>query len=77
MHRSFGAGPAGCVKDAELSASTIELATAKSGLVITQLTVEKLKAQIAKLRREKFGASSATSAQPRLLLLTTPSQARS
>jgi transposase len=35
-----------------------ELAAARNGLVITQLTIEKLKAQIAKLKREKFGASS-------------------
>ena len=45
-------------KDAALSERTAELAAAKNGLVITQLTIEKLKAQIAKLRREKFGASS-------------------
>src|SRR5579883_2675274 len=45
-------------KDAELSAVAVELAAAKNGLVITQLTIEKLKAQIAKFRREKFGASS-------------------
>jgi transposase len=45
-------------KDAELSAAAAELAAAKNGLVITQLTIEKLKAQIAKFRREKFGASS-------------------
>ena len=52
-------------KDAELAARTSELSTAvleltaaKNGLVITQLTIEKLKAQIAKFRREKFGASS-------------------
>ena len=43
---------------AELTARTAELAAAKNGLVVTQLTIEKLKAQIAKLRREKFGASS-------------------
>ena len=35
-----------------------ELAAARNGLVVTQLTIEKLKAQIAKLKREKFGASS-------------------
>jgi len=35
-----------------------ELAAARNGLIITQLTIEKLKAQIAKLKREKFGASS-------------------
>jgi transposase len=45
-------------KDAELSAAAVELAAAKNGLVITQLTIEKLKAQIAKFRRERFGASS-------------------
>ena len=41
-----------------LVAKDAELTAAKNGLVITQLTIEKLKAQIAKLRREKFGASS-------------------
>ena len=45
-------------KDAELTARTAELAAAKNGLLVTQLTIEKLKAQIAKLRRSKFGASS-------------------
>ena len=39
-------------------AKDTELAAARNGLVVTQLTIEKLKAQIAKLRREKFGASS-------------------
>ena len=43
---------------AELTVRTAELAAAKNGLVVTQLTIEKLKAQIAKLKREKFGASS-------------------
>ena len=41
-----------------LIAQAAELAAAKNGLVITQLTIEKLKAQIAKLKREKFGSSS-------------------
>jgi len=41
-----------------LLAKDAELAAAKNGLVVTQLTIEKLKAQIAKFRREKFGASS-------------------
>ena len=45
-------------KDAELSAAAAELAAARNGLLVTQLTIEKLKAQIAKFRREKFGASS-------------------
>lgn len=45
-------------KDAALSTASAELAAAKNGLVITQLTIEKLKAKIAKFRREKFGASS-------------------
>ncbi|MGE0767100.1 MAG: IS66 family transposase [Hyphomicrobiaceae bacterium] len=45
-------------KDAELLATTAKLAAAKNGLVVTQLTIEKLKAQIARLKREKFGASS-------------------
>lgn len=44
--------------DAELLARSSELAAAKNGLIVTQLTIEKLKAQLAKLRREKFGASS-------------------
>jgi transposase len=35
-----------------------ELTSAKNGLLVTQLTIEKLRAQLAKLRREKFGASS-------------------
>jgi transposase len=35
-----------------------ELTSAKNGLLVTQLTIEKLKAQLAKLRREKFGSSS-------------------
>ena len=38
--------------------TTSELAAAKNGLIVNQLTIEKLKAQIAKLRRSKFGASS-------------------
>ena len=41
-----------------LLVTTAELAAAKNGLVVTQLTIEKLKAQLAKLRREKFGSSS-------------------
>jgi transposase len=45
-------------KDAELVAKIAELEAAKNGLLVTQLTIEKLKAQIAKFRREKFGASS-------------------
>ena len=45
-------------KTTELEAVQAELAAAKNGLVVTQLTIEKLKAQIAKFRREKFGASS-------------------
>jgi transposase len=53
---ALGAEPA--AKDVELSAATAELAAAKNGLLVTQLTIETLKAQIAKLRREKFGASS-------------------
>src|SRR5437764_3390719 len=43
---------------AELKARDAELTAAKNGLLVTQLTIEKLKAQIAKFRREKFGASS-------------------
>ena len=41
-----------------LLAKDAELTAAKNGLIVTQLTIEKLKAQLAKLRREKFGASS-------------------
>ena len=43
---------------AQLTARTAELAAAKNGLIVTQLTIEKLKAQLAKLRREKFGSGS-------------------
>ena len=46
------------IRVAELNAKTAELEAAKNGLLVTQLTIEKLKAQIAKLKREKFGASS-------------------
>ncbi len=45
-------------KATELDAKDAELAAAKNGLMLTQLTIEKLKAQLAKLRREKFGATS-------------------
>ncbi len=45
-------------QNAELIAKVAELAAAKNGLVVTQLTIEKLKAQIAKFKREKFGSSS-------------------
>ena len=45
-------------KDAELVAQIGELEAAKNGLLVTQLTIETLKAQLAKLRRERFGASS-------------------
>ena len=45
-------------KSAELAATCAELIAAKNGLLVTQLTIEQLKARIAKLRREKFGASS-------------------
>ena len=41
----------------ELAAAQAELAAAKNGFLVTQLMIEKLKAQIAKLRCEKFGAS--------------------
>jgi transposase len=41
-----------------LIAKDAELEAARNGLVVTQLTIEKLKAQLARLRREKFGASS-------------------
>ena len=52
MHAALAA------KDAELVAKIGELEAAKNGLLVTQLTIEKLKAQLAKLRRERFGASS-------------------
>ncbi len=42
----------------ELALRTSERDAAKNGLIVVQLTIEKLKAQIAKLKREKFGASS-------------------
>src|SRR5262245_37686208 len=45
-------------KDALLATRTAELAAAKTGLIAKTLEAEKLKAQLAKLRREKFGASS-------------------
>jgi hypothetical protein len=45
-------------KSAELAATCAELIAAKNGLVVTQLTIENLKAQLAKLRRSKFGARS-------------------
>jgi transposase len=41
-----------------LAARTAELAAAKTGLIAKTLEAEKLKAQLARLRREKFGASS-------------------
>ena len=41
-----------------LVARDAELTAAKNGLLVTQLTIEKLKAQVARFRREKFGASS-------------------
>ena len=41
-----------------LTARATELAAAKNGLIEKTLEAEKLKAQLAKLRREKFGASS-------------------
>jgi transposase len=41
-----------------LAARTAELAAAKNGLIEKTLEAEKLKAQLARLRREKFGASS-------------------
>jgi transposase len=41
-----------------LAARTAELAAAKTGLIEKTLEAEKLKAQLARLRREKFGARS-------------------
>jgi transposase len=43
---------------AQLTIKDAELAATRNGLIVTQLTIEKLKAQIARFRREKFGASS-------------------
>lgn len=45
-------------KDTALEAKVAELTAAKNGLVASALTVEHLKFQLAKLRREKYGASS-------------------
>src|SRR5262245_10916984 len=45
-------------RDEMLAARTAELAAAKNGLIEKTLEAEQLKAQLAKLRREKFGASS-------------------
>jgi transposase len=45
-------------RSSELAIKVSELAAAKNGLIVTQLTIDKLKAQLAKLRREKFGSSS-------------------
>src|SRR5262245_38051753 len=45
-------------RDEMLAARTAELAAAQDGLIEKTLEAEKLKAQLAKLRREKFGASS-------------------
>jgi transposase len=45
-------------KDALLAERAAELAAAKNGLIEKTLEAEKLKAQLAKLRREKFGANS-------------------
>jgi len=42
----------------ELAAKDAELNAARNGLVVTQLTIEKLKAQLAKLKREKFDTRS-------------------
>jgi transposase len=41
-----------------LLAKDAELIAAKNGLVVSTLTIAKLKAQLAKLRRERFGSSS-------------------
>src|SRR5262245_50185203 len=45
-------------RDEMLATRTAELAAAKNGLIEKTLEAEKLKAQLAKLRRERFGASS-------------------
>src|SRR5258706_12330108 len=41
-----------------LLAKDAELIAAKNGLIVSSLTIEKLTAQLARFRREKFGASS-------------------
>src|SRR5262245_36387386 len=41
-----------------LLAKDAELIAAKNGLIVTQLTIEQPKPEIAKLKREKFGARS-------------------
>jgi len=43
---------------AELAAASAELAAAKAGLKIYALEIEKLKFQLARLRRQKYGSSS-------------------
>lgn len=45
-------------KDAELTSANAELVAARNGLIVSALTVEKLKAQIAKLKRQMYGARS-------------------
>src|SRR5262245_21910107 len=43
---------------AQLTAASAELAAAKGGLMIYALEIEKLKFQLARLRRQRFGSSS-------------------
>lgn len=43
---------------AELKATSTELAAAKAGLISYALEIEKLKFQLARLRRQKYGSSS-------------------
>src|SRR5262249_13495861 len=43
---------------AELTAASAELAAAKAGLMVYALEIEKLKFQLARLRRQKYGSSS-------------------
>jgi len=44
--------------DAALAAKDAELTAAKNGLIVSALHIEKLKAQIARLKRQAFGATS-------------------
>ena len=43
---------------AELATASTELAAAKAGLINYALQIEKLKHQLARLRRQKYGSSS-------------------
>ena len=45
-------------KDVTLAAKDAELTAARNGLIVSSLQIEKLKAQIARLKRQAFGATS-------------------